>query len=82
MFVEAHLLKSAQNEKFHEEYNSVIYFYTDNFEANEVEHVLLGIATTNIPCESANHLHSITPYLHELSPSQRSLMSVVCILAT
>ena len=42
----------------------------------------LGILSSNIPCESAQDLHSVIEYLRELSHAQRSLLSEVCTLAS
>ena len=79
--LEALLVKAVKKEKYDEEFQFVIEFYKDDFDHNQLN-MQLGILSSNIPCESAQDLHSVIKYLQELSHAQRSLLSEVCTLAS
>ena len=79
--LEALLVKAAKKEKYDEEFQFVIEFYKDDFDHNQLN-MQLGILSSNIPCESAQDLHSVIKYLQELSHAQRSLLSEVCTIAS
>ena len=60
--LEALLVKAAKKEKYNEEFQFVIKFYKDDFDHNQLN-MQLGILSSNIPCESAQDLHSVIKYL-------------------
>ena len=60
---EALLVKAAKKEKYDEEFQFVIEFYKDDFDHNQLN-MQLGILSSNIPCESAQDLHSVIKYLY------------------
>ena len=74
-------MKAAKNEKFDEECKFVADFCKDDFDATKLR-MQLDILSANFPHESVRNLHDVLPYLRELSPAQKSLMSEVCTLAS
>ena len=74
-------MKAAKNEKFDEEYKFVTDFYKDDFDAGKLR-MQLNILSTNFPHKTVSNLYDVMPYLRELFPGQRSLMSEVCTLAS
>ena len=79
--LETLLVNAANNEKFDEEFKFVVDFYKDDFDADQLR-MQLDILSANFPHESVHNLHDVMPYLKEISPVQRSLMSEVCKLAS